>query len=191
MPRGLTALSEPDVPSLFSHAAVAIAAGASVQTRLRPLRLWVLGAFCAAVPDLDVLAFSVGIPYEHLLGHRGFSHSLVFAALLAAIIVAVAFRKSDQRGVLLAYFFVATASHGVLDMLTDGGRGVALFAPFSNERLFFGWRPIKVAPIGVGRFFSERGLEVMASELLWVWGPALVMALLFFVYRRALGNPVS
>jgi hypothetical protein len=50
--------------------------------------------------------------------------------------------------------------------MTDGGLGVAFFAPFHNERYFFPWRPIAVSPIGMG-FFSERGLEVIISELHW------------------------
>ena len=69
-----------------------------------------------------------------------------------------------------AYFSVVTASHGLLDALTDGGRGIALLAPFSAERFYFPWRPIHVSPIGL-RFFSARGLDVALSELQWVWVP--------------------
>nr|HRC76832.1 rhodanese-like domain-containing protein [Kouleothrix sp.] len=32
--------------------------------------------------------------------------------------------------------------HGVLDAMTDGGLGVAFFAPFSATRYFFPFRPI-------------------------------------------------
>ncbi len=48
------------------------------------------------------------------------------------------------------FLFVATISHGILDALTDGGLGVAFFAPFVNTRYFFPWTPIKVSPIGAG-----------------------------------------
>ncbi|MDT7856473.1 metal-dependent hydrolase [Rubrivirga sp. S365] len=172
------------MPTIFTHAVAALALGPSVQRAVRPLRLWALGAACAVVPDLDVLAFRLGIPYEHPLGHRGFSHSLVFAAILAAVVVAVFFRRSAHRAALGAYFFAATASHGLLDMLTDGGHGVALLAPFSNDRLFFLWRPIEVSPIGIDGFVSARGLEVLASEVLWVWGPALAVAAFLLAVRR-------
>jgi membrane-bound metal-dependent hydrolase YbcI (DUF457 family) len=59
-----------------------------------------------------------------------------------------------------------TASHGVLDAMTDGGLGIAFFAPFDNTRYFFPFRPVKVSPIGLS-FFSARGLDVIWSELLW------------------------
>lgn len=61
---------------------------------------------------------------------------------------------------------VVAVSHPLLDSLTDGGLGVALFWPFSNERFFAPWRPIPVAPIGAG-MLSARGLHVLLVELLW------------------------
>jgi len=70
------------------------------------------------------------------------------------------------------YFFLATASHGLLDAMTDGGLGVAFFAPFDNRRYFLPWTPIRVSPIGIGRFSSSRGYAVLQSELLWIWVPA-------------------
>jgi len=55
-----------------------------------------------------------------------------------------------------------------LDAMTDGGLGVAFFAPFDNHRYFLPWTPIRVSPTGVGRFFTDRGLVVLQSELLWI-----------------------
>src|SRR5678815_3579050 len=72
-------------------------------------------------------------------------------------------------------FTPVTASHGLLDALTNGGRGIGFFAPFSNHRYFFPWRPIQVSPIGVG-FFSPRGLRVLASEAGWIWVPSAIIA---------------
>jgi inner membrane protein len=76
---------------------------------------------------------------------------------------------------LWSYFFLATASHGLLDAMTDGGLGVAFFSPFNNARYFLPWRPIRVSPIGVSRFFTDRGLEVLKSELFWIWLPAALL----------------
>ena len=75
------------------------------------------------------------------------------------------------------YFFLATASHGFLHAMTDGGLGVAFFSPFDNHRFFLPWTPIRVSPIGVGRFFTDRGLAVLQSELRWTWVPAALLAL--------------
>lgn len=67
-----------------------------------------------------------------------------------AVVVAVGYRRAPRRLVIGALVFAATASHALLDMLTDGGLGVALFVPVSNARLFFPVRPIAVSPIGAG-----------------------------------------
>ena len=84
---------------------------------------------------------------------------------------------------LILFFTLVTLSHPLLDALTNGGLGVALFAPFSAERYFFPFRPIEVSPLGM-RFFSARGLEVLASEIVWVWLPALLIYLAAKMYRK-------
>lgn len=110
------------------------------------------------------------------MGHRGFTHSLFFAALLAGFVtIAFAGRRQISGSRLFFYLFLATASHGVLDAMTNGGLGVAFFSPFSNARYFFPFHPIKVSPIGVGRFFSARGWTIIRSEALWLWLPSLVV----------------
>lgn len=172
--------------SVFTHAFVALAAGKVYADEDAPARFWVLSAACAVLPDADVLGFAFGVAYGDTFGHRGFTHSLVFALLLAAAVVAVFFREGRRnRAALVAYFFLVTISHALLDMLTDGGLGVALFAPFGGGRYFFPFRPVEVSPIGVGSFFSEWGLRVILSELLWVWAPAVLCVLLALVIRRA------
>jgi len=171
------------MPTIFSHAVAALAVGPALPHAVRSPRLWALAAFCAVAPDLDVVAFRFGIPYEHPLGHRGASHSLAFAALLAAALGWLFYRRSAHRAAVGAFLFAATASHALLDMLTDGGLGVALFAPVSNARLFFPWRPIEVSPFGAG-IWSARGVEVLLSELAWVWAPSAVLAFALLLWRR-------
>lgn len=110
------------------------------------------------LPDADVLAFALHIPYSAPFGHRGATHSFAFAALCGVVAWAVV---RDRR---LAWLVGLTvASHPLLDALTDGGLGVALFFPFTNERFFFPWQPLPVAPIGRG-MLSARGLFVVAWE---------------------------
>jgi inner membrane protein len=82
---------------------------------------------------------------------------------------------------------VVTASHGVLDAMTDGGSGVAFWAPFDDGRYFLPWRPIPVSPIGRG-FFTARGAAVFESELLLVWLPAAIFAGLCGWARRRRGR---
>ena len=169
--------------SAFSHAFVAVAMGKAFRNDVLRWRELSLGAFCSALPDLDVIGFLFGIEYEDLWGHRGITHSVLFAALLAGILVGVWYR--DRPAVAMAglffYFVLCTASHGLLDALTDGGLGVAFFSPFDTTRYFFPVRPVLVSPIGVREFFSEYGVHVLANEALWIWLPSLAL----FVLLRA------
>ena len=71
---------------------------------------------------------------------------------------------------LTVFFFFVTASHGVLDAMTNGGLGISFFSPFDNDRYCLPWNPLQVSPIGRG-FFSEEGLEVLLNEALWIGLP--------------------
>lgn len=164
------------MPSAFSHAIVATAIGKVVQPKQTPWWYWALGAAVSAAPDLDVIGFHFGVRYGDVLGHRGFTHSLLFAALLAGLVtIALAGQRKIPWWRLFLFLFLATASHSLLDAMTNGGLGVAFFSPFSNARYFFPFRPIKVSPIGVGRFLSARGIAVVRSEALWLWLPSAVV----------------
>jgi inner membrane protein len=173
--------------SIISHAVAALGIGACFYTPYIPKRVWAIGALCSVVPDLDVIGFRFGIRYGDFWGHRGFTHSFIFAALVATIAVGIAFRPalpSISRFSLWMYFFLATASHGLLDAMTDGGLGVAFFAPIDNRRYFFPWTPIRVSPIGIARFFTARCLAVIQTELIWIWLPTGLLAVAAWMIRR-------
>ena len=172
------------MPTIPTHAVAAIAIGSAFPRQVVDGRWRAAGAVCAMLPDVDVIGFRLGVHYGDFLGHRGFSHSLVFAAVLALVVFALPF-ASGHRRLLWLFLFLATASHGLLDALTDGGLGVALFAPFDNSRYFFPVRPIVVSPIGLRSFFSGGGLSVILSEVVWVWLPSVLLT----IGGRAWRNP--
>ena len=179
------------MPTVFSHAAVPLALGVGLGRDVIPPRLLLAGVLASALPDLDVIAFSWGVPYASALGHRGFSHSLCAAAAVALAGAALSRRLRAGAGHTLLFLFVAMASHGILDAFTDGGRGVALLWPASAERFFApaALRVIEVSPIGLTRFLSERGITVLVSELRWIWLPALALGLILIGARRAWSRP--
>ena len=137
----------------------------------------------AVFPDFDVLGFRFDIPYEHPLGHRGFSHSLLFAALLAAVVACFEFKSRSLR--LFSILLVAAASHGILDAFTDGGLGIGFLIPFSNERFFAPVRPIPVSPIGI----DHSVVGILEVEVIYVWLPMLALSgALLFARRRGWMN---
>lgn len=175
------------MPTIISHAVAGAALAAAFPRRIVTPPLIVLGAVCSMAPDVDTIGFHFGIKYADALGHRGFSHSLLFAFILATLALLAVFSRGRPRAhawILWAYLFLATASHGFLDAFTNGGLGMAFFSPFDVTRYFFPFRPIAVSPIGA-RFFSHRGLEVIGSEFKWVWLPSIAFALAACLVRRA------
>ena len=137
--------------SAFTHAFTALAGGKIFTGEKMPARFWVLAILCSVLPDFDAIGFKIGIQYESFWGHRGFTHSLVFALMVALVIVLLFFRSEAADPArwwkLVLFFFLVTSSHALLDMLTSGGHGVAILAPFDNGRYFFPWRPIRVSGV--------------------------------------------
>jgi inner membrane protein len=171
--------------SPLTHAVAALSIGTGFYRPHIPKRVWFVVALSSILPDADVIGFRFGVHYGDFWGHRGFTHSLLFAIILSGLIT-ILFR--DKAGIgrlpLFSFLFLATASHGVLDAMTNGGLGVAFFSPFNNARYFLPWRPILVSPISVTRFLSGRGYDVLQSELLWVWIPAFIFAALMLLLKR-------
>jgi inner membrane protein len=162
------------LPTIFTHPAVALGLAPWFRGALPGKRWIAAGALLTVMPDADTIGFRFGVPYGDVLGHRGLTHSLAFAAVAALAVAAFA---RERRGILWLYLFLCAASHGLLDAFTNGGLGVAFFAPFDDTRYFFPWRPIAVSPIGLGRFLGPRAFAVLRSELLWVLAPSLVLYL--------------
>ena len=163
----------------LGHIAVGMAAARIVPgavPRARPsLGAIVFWSLLSFFPDADVIGFGLGISYGDEWGHRGATHSLVFSLALGIVIglAAPRFGRPARRTGVIASLVLA--SHALLDTLTNGGLGCALFWPFDLTRYFAPWNPIPVAPIGLS-FFSPYGMFVAASELL-LFAPLIWFAL--------------
>ncbi len=165
------------MPTAVTHAFLPLVLGKTFAREEMPLRFWIFAIGCSILPDIDVIGFSLGMPYGEIFGHRGFFHSLPFAFLLSLVITLGGFSGDRKffRPRWVLFFFFLTSSHGVLDALTDGGWGVALFYPFDSTRYFFPWRPLKVSPLGLSGFFSPWGKEVLWNETIGIWIPSILL----------------
>jgi inner membrane protein len=169
----------------MTHPVVPIALSVFLPQDVASPSLLTAAAVCSVIPDLDVISFEFGIEYDHMLGHRGFTHSIFFAVALAAVVTVLFFRAHPGNYLVIFFFlFLSTLSHPILDAFTNGGFGVGFLAPFKTNRYFFPYRPIEVAPIDVGAFFSHRGFKVMISELKWVWLPSGLVFLVGQFFKR-------
>ena len=163
------------MPTVLTHPALPLAIGLGLGREIIAPRLLVAGVAASILPDLDVLAFRLGVAYSSPLAHRGLSHSLFFTALVALLGAGCHRLLKTRSSAAFLFLLVSTASHGILDAFTTGGFGIAFLWPFSNARYFAPYQVIEVSPIGVSRFLSSRGLSVLESELLWVWAPCIVL----------------
>ena len=182
------------MPTIISHGVVAIAGG-KIFAKSNSQKFWLLSIVCAILPDADAVLFRFGVPYGNMFGHRGFSHSIFFAIILALAVVALGFREirfnSKQWWTFLSYFSLLGISHGILDAMTDGGLGVGFFIPFDSSRYFLPFRPIEVSPLGLKGLFSEWGLRVMLSEAFWIWLPAFIIVMIFRIAQAGKLNTSS
>lgn len=168
--------------SIFGHAVAGLAIGWNTKTK-NTLKYLLLLVFCAVIPDIDVIAFKFGIPYESVWGHRGFTHSIFFAFLLG-FILALVFERENKFYFHFFIYTLATLSHPILDGLTTGGLGCGYFIPFNNQRYFFPWQVIKVSPIGIKNFFSEWGAKVIISEFYWIGIPSIFILIMKLVSHK-------
>jgi inner membrane protein len=168
----------------------AIALPAMESRALRPVMppwaLPVTAGLWAAAPDLDTwLMFGLGIPRGSIFSHRGFFHSPFFLILAAVLLAGVVAERHGRPAVRwLALMWAASAlTHPLLDMLTDGGSGVMVLIPFSFGRFFFPWRPIRVSPLTIARFFERAG-PILWSELPFS-AAALAVGVIGLLWRKA------
>lgn len=173
------------MPTVFSHIAVPVAARLGAGKISVPNSLLITGIVLSVIPDADVIAFRLGVPYATALGHRGFSHSLLFAAAaaLGGSLLLRAFKIPMRKS--FWYLSLAAASHGLLDAFTTGGYGIAFLWPFSDQRFFAPVQVIDVSPLSISRFFQYGGFDVLRSELKWVWAPLFALGLSALVLRRS------
>ena len=177
----------------LTHFLVGAAAGQHLAGKptMRPMVWMSMLSFC---PDFDVIAFTFGIPYSSPWGHRGFTHSISFAILMGVLIwllrTLISTQNSKPKYGSLYWGLIAmlvTLSHPILDAFTNGGMGVALWWPFSEERIFFYPQWIPVSPLGTN-ILSTRGAYVIAFEAV-ICLPLWIYLLMPWVRRKSSSNP--
>lgn len=103
----------------------------------RKAMLW--GALAQSVPDIDFLAAFWMDTVSNLLAHRGFTHSLLFCALITPVLALLAERWHRPHNISLTKWMLFFGSvifmHVFLDAFNN--YGVGWFEPFSHYRISF------------------------------------------------------
>jgi len=139
-------------------------------------RTILLLACLTVAPDLDFIPVWL-LDFERGAWHRGFTHSVAFAAL-AGCLLAIAFGHRRIRMAIVCALVLM--SHGMLDALTTiGGGGVELLWPFSSARLradlFELWEPALGSSAATP--FVMQLLRASAVELVTFVPPGLIVIL--------------
>lgn len=176
------------LPTFVTHAFVGISTKYSFFPSKVPAGFLTVSVLISIIADFDVICFGLDIPYASFWGHRGFFHSPFFSVIFSFILLLIFFpsikRFSKKWLIFFLYFSLLGASHSFLDSMTNGGLGIALLSPFTNERYFLPWTPIQVSPISIQGFFKYGGLKVIKSEFFYVWLPLIVLLISVKIKRH-------
>ncbi|MCB8777871.1 metal-dependent hydrolase [Planktothrix agardhii 1031] len=123
----------------LTHIALGACMGEAFAGKKLGKKAMIWGAVAQSIPDIDFIAsFWMDVP-SSLLAHRGFTHSILFA-LIMALLMALASEKWHRPHNISFYrwffFFGAVILiHIFIDAFNN--YGVAWFEPFSHKRLSF------------------------------------------------------
>ena len=114
--------------------------------------------------------------YENFIGHRRLTNSICFAAILAIFFTWAILFHHENKPIIAFYLFLATASHGILDAMTNGGLGLAFFSPFDNLRYFLPFRPLQASEIGLDVYQASAAKVYLSS--------VKIKSVIFFVFSQ-------
>jgi len=166
------------MPSIPTHLLVGAALGqAAAQPMRSDWRFWTAALVCSALPDVDVidsrLTCNMGF-----VGHRGMTHSILFAALVE--LRPRCFSVEAERsfcGMLLCCFDDCVSWFSGCNDKRRSGNCVLLAV--RSDAILFPWKPILVSADWTRAISSQRGAAVLGSEIIYVWLPALAIGLRF------------
>jgi inner membrane protein len=98
-----------------------------------------IGIIAHSLPDIDFISSLWLNTADHLLAHRGLTHSIFFVLLVSPVLAILAKQKFKKEslsyGKWLTIFVVPMALHILLDAFNN--YGVGWFEPFSSQRISF------------------------------------------------------
>lgn len=174
------------MPTVVTHALLPLIGVGALGPPRPPVRLIAAAMIAGMLPDADVVGRLFGVPHYVDIGHRGVTHTVLFALLVGLCGLGLGPSLKVRRPVAAAVLFFSTLSHPLTDMLTKGGKGMMLWWPLERDRFAFAGRPVEVAHVGLQDVYSGRLWPVFLSEALWLLIPALVAAWLIRRSKRGL-----
>lgn len=123
----------------LTHVAIGACIGEAFAGKKIGKKAMLMGAAAQSLPDIDFIATLWLDPVQDLVGHRGFTHSILFS-LLAIPVLSWMAEKLERKNILSFmrwnYFFaIELFTHLFLDAFN--AYGVGWFEPFHHVRISF------------------------------------------------------
>lgn len=120
------------MPTVITHAAVPLCIGLGLGSKVIPPRLLFAGIILAMLPDADAYCrLNLALLTANVFGHRGFTHSLVFAFVVLLLCVLIDADGSGWADSLLAVFNCLVAIAQLAGFGNHwGGKGAWLLWPW-------------------------------------------------------------
>lgn len=177
------------MPSPLTHLIVSVPINALIMKQENKKKIIFFSFFAAIAADFDYVGYLFNFGNLSFFGHRGFTHSIFFAIVIATLICIVFFRNVDFKSkaflFLLFNFFLAALSHPLLDYLINQNNGVALFFPFSTERFSFPFAPINEEICSAFEYYRKYFWLVLKVEIIYLIFPAI---LFYYLIKRKIKN---
>lgn len=145
------------------------------------------GALAQSAPDIDFLAALWLSPAENLLAHRGFTHSLLFIAIITPLFALSAMRLHRPHNIPLKKWLFFFGTQCLIHIGLDGfnAYGVGWLEPFSHHRFSFNvlfvadpffsiWPAIALAALIILRTGNKQ-------RVLW-WVSGLLASIIYMMY---------
>ncbi len=123
----------------ITHIALGAIAGEILLGKTIGKKAMILGAIANSFPDIDFLASLWLSPTDNLLAHRGFTHSILCAALLSLLFSWITSKWYSKEPVSFTAWLLFFSSQLMLHLFMDAfnAYGVGWFIPFSDTRISF------------------------------------------------------
>jgi inner membrane protein len=123
----------------LTHIAVGACVGEAFFERGFGKKALFWGALAQSIPDIDFISRFWLDTSEHLLAHRGFTHSILFALLIVPAFAMTADRVHRPHDFLFKKWLLFFGTEVFLHLLLDAfnNYGVGWFEPFSHHRFSF------------------------------------------------------
>jgi len=123
----------------ITHIALGACMGEAFLDRKLGKKAMLWGALAQSVPDIDFIASFWMNTSNNLLAHRGFTHSLLFVAIISVFFALMAERWHRPHNISfrkwLQFFAGVIFAHVFIDAFNN--YGVGWFEPFSHTRISF------------------------------------------------------